>query len=214
LNWSKFFHQFSLDSPGYLFMWVILFFLVIVIAIIVERWIYVWVRSNINAPRFWAEIHKLISAGDFKKAIALCKSAGDKALPQVVLRCLTVAEHSEMIDFRSVQNAVDEASLEIMPKLSKRTNWLAQLGNIGTLTGLLGTIFGLIQSFEAAGAAGGGAGALAQGISIAMFTTMFGLTVAIPALLSYTLIQNKTQAIIDDIDEYSVKLIHLLTGAR
>jgi biopolymer transport protein ExbB/TolQ len=119
-----------------------------------------------------------------------------------------------MIDFRSVQNAVDEASLEVMPRLVKRTNWLAQLGNVATLTGLLGTIFGLIGSFGAIGASGANAALLSQGIAIAMYTTLFGLTVAIPALLAYTLITNKTQDIIDDIDEYSVKLIHLLTGAR
>lgn len=214
MNWSEFFHQFSLETSGYFYMWAILFFLILVIAIIIERAICIWIRSNINAPRFWAEIHKLASAGDFKKAIALCRSAGNKALPQVVLRCLEVAEHSEMIDFRSVQNAVDEASLEVMPKLVKRTNWLAQLGNVATLTGLLGTIFGLIQSFGAIGAAGANAAILSQGIAIAMYTTLFGLTVAIPALLAYTMITNKTQDLIDDIDEYSVKLIHLLTGAR
>ncbi|MDP8240325.1 MAG: MotA/TolQ/ExbB proton channel family protein [Candidatus Hatepunaea meridiana] len=218
MNWSKFFHQFSLESSGYVFMWLILFFLVIVFAIIVERWVYLWVRSNVNAPRFWAEIQKLVGKGDYQKAIAMCKSAGKKALPQVMLKCLTVADTAEAaggaVVFRDIQDAVDEASLEIMPKLKVRTNWLSQLGNIGTLTGLMGTIFGLIQSFEASGAAGGGATALAAGISIAMFTTLWGLCVAIPALLSYTLIDNKTQAIIDDVDEYSVKLINLLTGVH
>ncbi len=214
MNWSEFFHQFSLDSAGYMFMWIILFFLVAVIAIIIERWTYIWVRSNINAPRFMLEIQKLVSAGDLKKAISLCKAAGTKAVPSVFLRALQVADRSEMINQRAIQDAVDEASLEVMPRLQKRTNWLSQLGNIGTLTGLLGTIFGLIQSFAAAGQAGAGQAALTKGISIAMYTTMWGLIVAIPALLAFTWIQNKTQAILDDIDEYSVKLIHLLSGAR
>lgn len=214
MNWSELFHQFSLESSGFMFMWIILFFLIAVIAIMIERGLYIWVRSNINAKRFMAEIQKLVSAGDFKKAIALCKSAGHKSLPHVFLRALTVADRSEMIDFRSIQDAVDEASLEVLPKLQIHTNWLAILGNIGTLTGLLGTIFGLIQSFAAAGAAGGGQAALTQGISVAMYTTLWGLCVAIPAIIAHTFISNKTQAIIDDIDEYSVKLIHLLTGAR
>lgn len=214
MNWSAFFHQFSTESPGYLFMWIILFFFIAVIAIIIERVLYIWIRSNINAARFMIEIQKFVSAGDFKKAIALCKSAGKKALPHVFQRALVVADRSEMIDFRSIQDAVDEASLEVIPKLLSHTNWLASLGNIGTLTGLLGTIYGLIQSFAAAGAAGGGAAQLTQGIAVAMNTTMSGLVVAIPALLAHTFIVNKTQAIIDDIDEYSVKLIHLLTGAR
>ena len=127
---------------------------------------------------------------------------------------MVVADQSEIIDFRAVQNAVDEAFLEIVPRMQKRTGWLAVFGNISTLTGLMGTIFGLIQSFEAMGAAGGGSEALSQGIAVAMMTTLWGLIVAIPSLLAHTWITTKTQAIIDDIDEHSVKLIHLLTGAR
>ena len=63
-----------------------------------------------------------------------------------------------------MQNAVDEATLEIIPKLNIRTGYLAAIGNIATLTGLMGTIFGLILSFEAAGQAGGGAAELSAGI--------------------------------------------------
>ena len=83
----------------------------------------------------------------------------------------------------------------------------------------LGTIVGLIISFKAVGdpkiaAAGGGSTALAAGISVAMFTTMWGLIVAIPSIFFYTVVSNKTQNILDDIDEHSVKLIHLLTGGK
>ncbi|MFC2150294.1 MotA/TolQ/ExbB proton channel family protein [Calditrichota bacterium] len=214
MNWSKFFHQFNPEMPGYAFFWLILVFLVIAIAIMIERFYYIWIRSNVNAERFMGEIRKLVTAGDFKKAIALCKAAGQKSLPLVVHKALIIADQSEIIDFRAVQNAVDEAFLEIVPRMQKRTGWLATFANVGTLTGLLGTIFGLIQSFEAMGAAGGGAEALSQGIAVAMMTTLWGLVVAIPALLAHTWITTKTQAIIDDIDEHSVKLIHLLTGAR
>ncbi len=211
---TRFFHNFSPETPGYQFMWIILFFLIIAVALALERWIYIWIRSNINANRFMAEIRKLVSAGDFKKAVALCQAAGKKALPQVVLRALSEAERMEIIDFRAVQNAVDEAALEIIPRLSKRIGYLAVIGNLSTLTGLLGTIFGLILSFEAAGAAGGGAEQLTQGIAIAMFTTLWGLIVAIPSIAVYTLINAKANSIVDDIDEHSVKLIHLLTGSR
>ncbi|NQT35066.1 MotA/TolQ/ExbB proton channel family protein [bacterium] len=212
---DQFFEMFK-PSPtgGHYFMWVILLFFIAAVAIMIERWVYLWVRSNISAERFMAEIRKLVSAGDFKKAMALCKSAGKKALPQVIFKALEVAERSDMVDYRAVQNAMDEASLEIIPRLNKRISWLSQLANIGTLTGLLGTIFGLIQSFAAADAAGGGSTSLAAGISVAMFTTMWGLTVAIPATIAYQFTSNKSQEIIDDIDEHSVKLIHLLTGAR
>ncbi|MFH0765446.1 MAG: MotA/TolQ/ExbB proton channel family protein [Calditrichota bacterium] len=216
---GDFFATFSSSSSGWQFMWIILIFFVAMIAISIERLIYVFGKANINAGRFMAEIRKLVAAGDFKKAIALCKSGSEKALPQVIIAALVEAEKREFVDFRTVQNAVDEASLSVIPKLGKRTGWLAVLSNVATLTGLLGTIFGLVVAFKAVGdpkvaAAGGGTTMLAQGIAIAMFTTLWGLIVAIPGLLVYTVVNNKTQAILDDIDEHSVKLIHLLTGGK
>lgn len=216
---SDFFTQFNPGSPAWQFMWIILLFFGAMAAISIERLIYVYARANTHAPRFMAEIRKLVAAGDYKKAISICKSAGEKALPMVVLAALTEAERREFIDFRAIQNAVDESFLEIIPRLNRRTSWLTTLGNISTLTGLLGTIVGLIISFKAVGdpkvaAAGGGTTALAAGISVAMFTTMWGLVVAIPSIFFYTVISNKTQAILDDIDEHSVKLIHLLTGGK
>jgi len=211
---SKFFYTFSPAVSGYQMMWMILFFGIIGLAIMIERGMFIYVRSNVNASLFMAEIRKYVSAGDFKKAIALCKAAEQKALPKVVLAALLEADKKEFVDYRAIQNAVDEATLEIIPSLAKRTGFLAQIGNVATLTGLLGTIYGLILSFEAAGATGGGAEALAQGISIAMFTTMWGLIVAIPCIISYTMLNTKTNQIVDDIDEHSVKLIHLLTGGK
>jgi biopolymer transport protein ExbB/TolQ len=86
------------------------------------------------------------------------------------------------------------------------------LANVATLSGLLGTIYGLMFAFAAAGAGSGGD--LAAGISTAMLTTLWGLVVAIPATLVYTFLSNKSQSILDDIDEHSVKLIHLLTGGK
>jgi len=216
---SDFFGAFGTAMSGWQFMWVILIFFVGMIAISIERLIYVYVKANVNAERFMAEIRKLVAAGDFKKAIALCKSGSERALPQVVMAALVEAEKREFVDFRTVQNAVDEASLSVIPKLGQRTPWLAVLANVATLTGLLGTIFGLIVAFKAVGdpkvmAAGGGTTMLANGIAIAMLTTLWGLIVAIPGLLVYTLLNTKTQAILDDIDEHSVKLIHLLTGGK
>ncbi len=211
---SKFFHSFGTSTPGYLFMWIILIFFGLMVAITIERAIYIYIRSNISAGRFMAKIRELVMKENFDKAIELCRSAGQRALPMVALRALQEAKAREFVDFRAVQNAVDEATLEIIPRLGKRTGFLAVLGNISTLTGLLGTIYGLIISFEAAGAAGGGAEALAQGISVAMFTTMWGLIVAIPSLIAYTVLNTKANDIIDDIDEHAVKLIHVMTRGK
>ena len=121
----------------------------------------------------------------------------------------------ETPNFRAIQNAVDEGTLEIIPRLQTRTNYLAMIGNIATLIGLMGTIYGLIIAFRSVSAPGIDVAEksrlLAHGISVAMNTTLSGLSVAIPSILIYTILHNKTTRIIDEIDEHTVKLINLIT---
>jgi len=205
-------------TPGWLFMDAILLTLVFAVAIAVERVIYIFIKSNINAPKFMAEIRKLVKAGEYGKALSLCDRAKDRALPKVVSCGLRKVTESENVEFRSIQNSVDEGMLEVIPKLQERTVFLAMIANIATLLGLMGTIYGLILSFSSISAPGidsaEKARLLAAGISAAMNTTFVGLFVAIPTILVYTFIHNKTTKIIDEIDEHIVKLVNLITGSH
>jgi len=216
--WKSFFSTFDPNMSGYLFMWVILVMGIVALAIAIERSYYIVVRSNVNADKFMLEIRKLVTSGNIKRAIGLAEEGKQKALPYVVLAGLKKVSESETLDFRSIQNAVDEGTLEVIPRLQKRTNMLAMLANVATLTGLMGTIYGLIIAFEAVGgseiAEADKPRVLAQGISIAMNTTIFGLGIAIPTLIVYNYLQNKTTQIIDEMDEHLVKLINLITGNR
>lgn len=213
---AEFWHSFIPGAgSGWLFMWVLLVTAGFMIAIAIERTHYIYLRSNIDANKFMANIRKLVASGDYKRAIQLCKSVQGKALPQVVLSGLLKASKNEAPNFRTVQNAVDEGTLEVIPKLQARTNYLAMIGNIATLIGLMGTIYGLILSFRSVSAPGIDVAEksrlLAHGISVAMNTTLAGLAVAIPSILMYTVLHNKTTQIIDEIDEHTVKLINLIT---
>jgi biopolymer transport protein ExbB len=216
--WKHFFDNFSTASPGWIFMWIISFMLIFAVAIAIERIYYVMVRSNVNADKFMMEVRKLVTSGNIKRAIELCEQGKQKALPYVVLAGLKRVSESESLDFRSIQNAVDEGTLEVIPQLQKRTNYLSMLANVATLTGLMGTIYGLIIAFEAIGgteiAEADKPKVLAQGIAVAMNTTIFGLAVAVPTLIVYNVIQNRTAQIIDEMDEHLVKLINLITGNR
>ncbi|NIT54738.1 MAG: MotA/TolQ/ExbB proton channel family protein [Aliifodinibius sp.] len=216
--WNEFFDAFKTSSESFAFMWLILFFLVIAIAIAAERIYYVMVRSNVNSDKFMMEIRKYVTSGNIKRATELCEAGKQKALPYVVLAGLKKVSESESLDFRSIQNAVDEGTLEVIPKLQRRTNYLSMIANVATLTGLMGTIYGLIIAFAAVGSAeipdDQKTRLLAEGISTAMNTTIFGLAVAIPTIIVYNIIQNKTAQIIDDMDEHLVKLINLITGNR
>jgi biopolymer transport protein ExbB len=193
------------------FMWGILAAAIFALAIAAERIYYVVFRANINGTAFMAQIQKLIMANNIDRAIKLCNAEPNAALPRVLKAGLTRANRGDI----EIQNAVEEAVLEVFPKLAKRTPFLSMLANVATLTGLLGTIQGLIMAFEAVARASAETKQtmLASGISVAMFTTASGLIVAIPTLVLFSIIQSQTTKIMNEIDLYALKTVNLL-GAR
>lgn len=202
----------TMFQDGGMFMYVILFVGVFAMAIAFERLFYIVFRANINATAFMAQVQKLIMANNIDRAIKLCNAEPHAALPRVVKAGLTRANRTE----KEIENAIDEATLEVGPAVNKRTAYLAMLANIATLTGLLGTIMGLILAFEAVAKASAETkqALLANGISIAMYTTAGGLMVAIPTLVLHSIITNRSNKILDDIDQFGLKTINLLTARR
>ena len=178
------------------FMYPILLAAIFALAIAAERIYYIMFRANINGTAFMAQIQKLIMANNIDRAIKLCNAEPNAALPRVLKAGLTRANRSEV----EIQNAVDESVLEVFPLLNKRTGYLPMLANVATLTGLLGTIQGLILAFEAVASASAESKQqmLADGISTAMYTTAGGLVVAIPILVLHSIISARTTKIMDD----------------
>jgi biopolymer transport protein ExbB len=194
------------------FMYLILVISVIAMATVFERGYMILVKFNINGAAFMAQIQKLVMANNIDRAIKLCNAESDAALTKVLKAGLTRANRSAL----EIQNSVDEATLEAIPQLQKRTPYLGMWANVATLTGLLGTIQGLVQAFAAVANADPSQKQemLANGISIAMYTTAFGLVVAIPTMVAHSVISNRTVKLIDEIDQYSVKLINLLAARQ
>lgn len=191
-------------------MYVILVVSIIAIGIIIERFIFLFFKYNINAHAFMAQIQKLVMANNIDRAIKLCNAAPSAALPKVIKAGLTRANKGEV----EIQNAVEEATLEVVPQIMKRVGSLQALANVATLLGLLGTIIGLIEAFEALKSATPDTRQelLSQGIALAMNTTAFGLIVAIPCMVAHLFLSGMTKKIIDEIDQYSVKLENLLVS--
>lgn len=189
-------------------MWPIAAMSVVGMAIIIERFIFLFFKYNINGNAFMAQIQKLVMANNIDRAIKLCNAAPSAALPKVIKSGLTRANKGEL----EIQNAVEEATLEVVPSIQKRTNSLQAVANLATLLGLLGTVIGLIQAFQAVAQAAPDqkAAMLTSSISIAMNTTAFGLIVAIPCMAAHIILSGVTKKIIDEIDQYSVKLENLL----
>jgi biopolymer transport protein ExbB/TolQ len=195
---------------GGAWMYVILGVSIIAIGIVIERFIFLFFKYNINAHAFMAQIRKLVMANNIDRAIKLCNAAPSAALPKVIKAGLTRANKGEV----EIQNAVEEATLEVVPQITKRTNSLQSMGNIATLLGLLGTIIGLIEAFDALKSATPDTRQelLSAGIALAMNTTAFGLVVAIPCLVAHLFLSGMTKKILQEIEQYSVQLENLLVS--
>ncbi|MCK4807115.1 MAG: MotA/TolQ/ExbB proton channel family protein [Candidatus Aegiribacteria sp.] len=192
-------------------MWAILVFLAAGIAIIVERFIFLFSVADLKPEKFMGRISEFIRKGSIEGAIASC---ADKSAP--LARIIEAGLRNYRNTERDIQNAIDEMALAELPRLNARTGYLAMLANVSTMVGLLGTIFGLIVAFESVAAADPAEKSimLANGISMAMSTTAFGLMSAIPLLIAHSFFTAKTDNLIDDIDRYSVMVINMLAQAR
>lgn len=184
---------------------------VFAIVVMVDRIRYLFFTANFDKDGFVQGMKKYILQGNLQRALTYVGSM-DHPLARIVKAGLLKVKGSD----EDVQAAIDEEALRELPKIERRTGYLAMLGNVATLVGLLGTITGLIKSFGAVAQADPAekSAMLAKGISEAMNCTAFGLVVAIPALIAFSLLQGRTQKLVDDINETSVTVLNLIVTNR
>lgn len=177
----------------------ILVALVFTVVLVVDRLIALYFQMASDKETFLKGLREHIYKGELDRAISYCASQKKTPLVSVIKSGLINVPKGEA----DVQAAMDEATLRESPRLEKRTGYLAMLGNVATLLGLLGTIVGLIGAFGAVATASPSdkATILSRSISEAMNCTAFGLITAIPALVAYSVLQGRTQHLLDDINE-------------
>lgn len=199
-------------QAGGLFMYPIVIVLALGIAIAVERYIYLTAARATN-QRIWKKVMPLIMEGRYQQASDVTAKSRS-ALSRILRYGLDRASGTR--DRNDVEVAMEEGLMETVPRLEKRTHYLATFANIATLLGLLGTIMGLITAFTAVANANPAekADMLSASISVAMNTTAFGLMVAIPLLLIYTVLQTKTTELVDSLEMASVKFLNILTERK
>jgi len=191
-------------------MWPILITSVIIIAIIVERAVFLF-KATVDKDKLLALLKSQVMSGNVQGAIKVC-SGNPTPMTRIVQAGLMKFNKSD----HEVQAAMDEAALRELPKVNARTAYLAMLANFAVMAGLLGTITGMIKSFgSAAGAdASRKATLLAEGISEALNCTAFGIGTSLIGLLGFSLLNGKTQGITDDINEVTVQVVNLVTAHR
>ena len=199
----------SFFQEGGVFMYPIVLVFALGLAIAVERYLFLSVTTTKNKA-VWKKITPYIRAGNFSAA-ADVTSKSKAAVATIMTYGLNRVRSARRRE--DVEKAMEESLMEVMPRLEKRTHYLATFANIATLLGLLGTIIGLIRAFTAVSNANPAekADLLSASISVAMNTTAFGLMVAIPLLLIHTVLLTKTTEIVDSLEMASVKFLNAIT---
>ena len=194
------------------FMFPIAVVLVIGVAIAIERYLYLTVARSRNRDT-WQQIEPLIGKGDFRQA-AQVASQSESAVGQILTYGLARIQAVKRRD--DIEKAMEESLMGIVPKLEKRTHYLATFANLATLLGLLGTVMGLIGAFSAVATVNPAekANLLSASISEAMNCTAFGLMVAVPLLIIHAVLQTKTTELIDSLEMASVKFLNSIVERR
>src|SRR5690606_29461115 len=131
-----------------------------------------------------------------------------KPSAQVVKQALLRAHQPENL----IENGLEIALSKATQAIQRRTQFLSSIANVATLLGLFGTIAGLVASFQAMGSveAAEKSALLAAGISTAMNATMLGLGVAIPCMVAFSFLMNRTNRLVAEVDQSAVQVLDIL----
>lgn len=192
--------------------WIIMLTGGAVIALVIERTRTLYFKYALNVNDFTSKIQSLVISRKHEEAIVLCAQLENKPLAKALK---VILEKSDRDD-ETIFQAQDIAMTEVVPLYTKRLHYLSMLANVATLLGLLGTIHGLILSFQAVAQADPALkqALLANGIAVSMYTTALGLAVAIPAMVAYSFLVSRQNELLEQLTEKCTKLTEILTNSH
>ena len=195
-----------------LFIYPSLLIMALGVSIAIERFIFL-ARARSENRKVWAQIQPMLQSGKFKEVMGLTAQS-DAAVGKIVNYGLTRMQSPGRRE--DIDASMEEGMMLIVPRLEKRTHYIATFANVITLVGLLGTIIGLIKGFTAVAQVNPAdkAEMLSASISIAMNNTAFALMVAIPFLLIHSFLQARTSEIVDGLEAAKVSFLNLVQRMR
>jgi biopolymer transport protein ExbB len=199
-------------SADAIWMFAILAAQIVSIAIIIERSIALYFNRQVNQKDLSRTLAEDIRSGNIEKALKKAESFA-RSQPIGAVAAAGIQAAIDMGGKEEIQLKMDEILLEESSRVEKRIGFLAMFANVATLMGLLGTITGLIHSFSGIANANAAekAAVLSKGISLAMNTTAYGLLVAVPALIMYSVLQNRATRLSEDLNKAAMNLYILLS---
>lgn len=173
-----------------------------------ERYFFLQSTTARNS-KVWNQLFPLLGKGNFKQALEVAKGS-ETFMGNIIAAGLARSASARRTE--DIELAMEEALMEVLPRLEKRTHYLSTLANVATLLGLLGTIIGLIHAFTAVASADPAekANMLSAAVGEAMNCTAFGLVTAIPLLVLFSFLQSKAGETVASFEAASVKCLNLI----
>ena len=195
----------DLIIKGGIFMYPIMFCSIVALAVFLER---LWVlrRTHTIPEGFIGQVAELLKKQKISEAIILCQS-DMSSIAKIFLAGLKNTQKGMWL----VKEAVEERGSREATILEKNVGILSTIANLTPLLGLLGTVSGMIKTFNAISVQGiGNPAPLAGGIAEALITTATGLCIAIPTLVCYRFLKDKASALVFEMEENSIRLVELI----
>ena len=204
--------MFDLLQNGGAFMYIILCVSVLACALFIERTAYLYLRLKLNMDKSFNRVLRHLEKFNYRAAIEECTRIEKHPLGRILKAGLLKSDKKD----KEIERVLEEKILNEIPRVKAKVNYLTLFANIATLLGLLGTIMGLITSFQSVSSASDAAKQemLASGISMAMLTTAAGLIVAIPCLVGYYILNNRSEFLIDQFEQKALGLANTLSTLK
>lgn len=191
-------------------VWPIVGILGFALLILMERILF-FLRKRINADAFMHSLEPLIRRNRWEECRSLLEKRKGRLIPKVLLTALEFREQERT----DMENALQEAILNEIPRIERFLSTLGMLAAIAPLLGLLGTVTGMINTFHVITYYGtGDPRMMSNGISEALVTTMLGLSVAIPVMLFHTLLSRSVETQIGKMEEKAVSFVNMVFKHR
>jgi len=193
-----------------------------VIVLSVERWIALnSAKGKGNITKFVAGVKACLAKNDIAGAQALCKKQRGSVAAVVAAALVRYEEMDKNTELTkeqkitTLQKEVEEATALEMPALQQNLPIVATMTTLGTLVGLLGTVIGMIKSFQALAQSGApDSTELSTGISEALINTAFGIATGAFAVISYNYYTNKIDNLTYAIDEIGFSIVQTFAATH
>src|SRR5712664_1983711 len=169
-------------------------------------------RGAVVSSGYMATADALLRKRDYLGLLAVSNRHGE-AIARVVQKMLDFTTKNPNADLAQVREIAETEGTRVASSLNNRVTYLADIGMIAPLLGLLGTVLGIIRSFGALGADLGTARyvLLSKGISEALVNTCAGLAIGIPAMMAYAFFRGKAQKLISELESATTHVLALLS---